>query len=77
MRLSIEISQEQHRRLKALAAFQGKSIKDYVLEKTLLDVDRDQSFKELEAFLSARLEEVRKLQFSQKSVDNIFDEVTR
>jgi len=35
MRLSIEVSAEQHQRLKASAALQGKSIKDYVLEKTL------------------------------------------
>ena len=35
MRLSIEITPEQHKKLKAIAALQGKSIKDYVLEKSL------------------------------------------
>ena len=37
MRLSIDITQEQHKALKATAAMQGKSIKDYVLERTLPD----------------------------------------
>lgn len=34
MRLSIEITREQHRYLKAIAALQGQTIKDYVLERT-------------------------------------------
>ena len=33
MRLSIEITQEQHQRLKAISALRGQSIKDYVLER--------------------------------------------
>ena len=35
MRLSIDVTAEQHKKLKAIAAIQGKSIKDYVLEKSL------------------------------------------
>ncbi|MFQ5443753.1 MAG: DUF1778 domain-containing protein, partial [Nitrospinales bacterium] len=34
-RLSIEITAEQHQRLKAVAALAGKSIKDYVLDRAL------------------------------------------
>jgi uncharacterized protein (DUF1778 family) len=34
-RLSIEITLEQHQKLKAIAALRGKSIKDYVLERVL------------------------------------------
>lgn len=33
MRLSIEVTQEQHQRLKAVSALRGQSIKDYVLER--------------------------------------------
>lgn len=36
-RLSIEISERQHQKIKALAALSGKSIKEYILEKTLLE----------------------------------------
>lgn len=51
MRLLIEVSPEQHQRLKASAALQGKSIKDYVLEKTLPDLAEESALYELERFL--------------------------
>lgn len=77
MRLSIEITPEQHQRLKAVAALQGKTIKDYVLERALPDkgTDQDEALKELEAFLKPRLEAAQNGNFSKKSVDEIFDEV--
>ncbi len=34
-RLSIEMTPEQHQRLKAIAALSGKSLKQYVLERVL------------------------------------------
>ena len=38
MRLSIEVTPEQHQRLKAVAALRGQSIKDYVLDRVLPNV---------------------------------------
>ncbi|MBV2096108.1 MAG: DUF1778 domain-containing protein [Candidatus Thiodiazotropha sp.] len=75
MRLSIEVTQEQHQRLKAAAALQGKSIKDYVLERTLPDLEEQAALQELEAFLKPRIEAAMNGQFSTESVDSIFDEV--
>lgn len=75
MRLSIEISPEQHQRLKASAALQGKSIKDYVLDRTLPDSDEQTALLELEDFLKPRIEAAKKGDFSSKSIDDIFDEV--
>ena len=75
MRLLIEVSPEQHQRLKASAALQGKSIKGYVLEKTLPDLVEDSALYELERFLKPRVEEASSGEFSDKSVDDIFDEV--
>lgn len=77
MRLSIEISSEQHQRLKASAALQGKSIKDYVLDRTLPDSDEESALQELEGFLKPRIEAAKKGEFSSKSVDAIFDEVVQ
>lgn len=77
MRLSIEISPEQHQRLKASAALQGKSIKDYVLDKTLPDSSEQNALQELEGFLKPRIEAAKKGNFSPKSVDAIFDEVAK
>lgn len=74
MRLSIEITPAQHQRLKAAAALQGQSIKDYVLERTLPDVDKDPSLQELEAFLKPRIQAAVTGQFSSKSIDDIFAE---
>lgn len=75
MRLSIEVTQEQHQRLKAAAALQGKSIKEYVLERTLPDLEERIALQELEIFLKPRVESAKKGKFSAKSVDSIFDEV--
>ena len=77
MRLSIEVSPEQHQRLKASAALQGKSIKDYVLAKTLPDLAEQSALYELESFLKPRIAEASSGDFSDKSVDDIFDEVEK
>jgi|TARA_B110000908_G_C10051997_1_gene356633 hypothetical protein len=77
MRLSIEISPEQHQRLKASAALQGKSIKDYVLEKSLPGLAEEAALYELEGFLKPRVEAASKGEFSEKSVDDIFSEVEK
>ncbi len=77
MRLSIEITSEQHQRLKAVAALQGKTIKDYVLERSLPDINtsENKALKQLEDFLKPRIEAAENSAFSEKSVDDIFDEV--
>lgn len=75
MRLSIEVSPEQHQRLKAAAALKGQSIKDYVLSRTLPTAAEQTALQELEGFLKPRLEAAKQGDFSSKSVDDIFDEV--
>ena len=77
MRLSIEISPEEHQRLKAAAALQGKSIKDYVLERTIPQVGEDKALRELEAFLAPRIESAMAGEHSTQSVDDIFDDVAK
>ncbi len=73
MRLSIDITREQHKTLKATAAMQGKSIKDYVLERTL--PDEEVALKKLEAFLKPRIEEALSGERSNKTIDEIVFEV--
>jgi hypothetical protein len=75
MRLSIEISPDQHKRLKAAAALQGQSIKDYVLKRTLPNLDEQDALQKLEDFLRPRIEAANNGQISSKSIDDIFDEV--
>lgn len=63
MRLSIDVTAEQHKKLKAIAAIQGKSIKEYVLEKSLPKhstnyhhdrSDEEETLRKLESLLETR-----------------------
>lgn len=74
MRLSIEITTEQHQFLKAAAAIQGKSIKNYVLECALPTLEEQQAFQMLENLLAKRSERAILGEISEKSLDAIFDE---
>ena len=77
MRLSIEITPDQHQRLKAAAALKGESIKDYVLKRTLPSQDEQSALQELEQFLKPRIEAAENGALSTRSVDDIFDDVLK
>jgi ferric-dicitrate binding protein FerR (iron transport regulator) len=48
-RLTIDITSQQHQSLKALAALQGKTIKQYALERLFpADASGDQAWRELQ-----------------------------
>lgn len=75
-RLSIEVSKEQHKKIKALAALQGKSIKDFILDKLFIHDSEDKTvaISELEAVLLSRIKDAKA---SSKTVEQIRDEVLR
>lgn len=75
MRLSIEVTPDQHKQLKMIAALQGKSLKEYVLERTLPDSETEQSLKQLEAFLDSRVKSAKDNKISTQSVEDIFQQV--
>lgn len=56
-RISIDVSPEEHQKLKALAALQGKSMKAFLLERVLpsSDSDEESALAELEALLDHRI----------------------
>jgi len=54
---------------------QGKSIKDYVLERTLPDSQEKAALQKLESFLKPRIDAAMKGERSSLSVDEIFDEI--
>ncbi|MEL6619707.1 MAG: antitoxin [Pseudomonadota bacterium] len=76
-RLSIDTSQEDHQKLKAIAALKGQSLKDYVLGRALGDapalddMSEDQAFMALANFLEPRVEQARRGELSGKSLDEI------
>jgi hypothetical protein len=53
-RLTIDVTEQQHQTLKALAALEGKTIKQYTLER-LFPADEQQALQELRALLQSRL----------------------
>ena len=79
-RLSIEITSEQHQRLKAVAALHGKSIKEYVLERTLPfapDMESlEKALQKLENFLKPSIKATEKGKTSSRSV-KVFKDVKK
>ena len=77
-RLSIEVTPEQHQLLKALAALQGISIKDFILDKVLPQQAEEQpqnySVKQLETLLQQRLTSAYNGNYSEQSVTDIFEQ---
>lgn len=57
-RLTIDITDHQHQSLKAMAALQGKTIKQYALERLFpAHSDSDKAWDELRDFLEERMSE--------------------
>jgi len=53
-RISIDVTDAEHRKLKALAALRGQTVKDFVLERTIGDRAQDADLAELEDLLGPR-----------------------
>ncbi|EDV9208563.1 antitoxin [Salmonella enterica subsp. enterica] len=74
-RLTIDITDQQHQSLKALAALQGKTIKQYALERLFPgDSDADQAWQELKTLLGNRINNGIAGKVSAKSIGEILDE---
>ena len=80
-RLSIEITSQQHQRLKAVAALHGQSIKDYILERALPELpdmeslSEEEALQQLEEVMRPRIEAAERGQTSTRSVQQIFRDV--
>jgi len=74
-RLTIDMTAQQHQSLKAFAALQGKTIKQYALERLFPgDTDADQAWQALQTLLNERISAGLAGAVSVKSVDEILDE---
>lgn len=74
-RLTIDITDHQHQSLKALAALQGKTIRQYALERLFpSDANGDQAWQELKSMLENRVSEGLAGKLSSKSVTEIMEE---
>lgn len=74
-RLTIDITDQQHQSLKALAALQGKTIKQYAIERLFpADASGDQAWHELQALLGERIAQGLSGHTSGLSISAIVDE---
>lgn len=76
-RISIDVTPEEHKKLKALAALQGMSIKALVLSSTLGAHSESNALGELETLLNKRLENARAGGVGSRTVKDITEQVMR
>ncbi len=79
-RLSLELTPEQHRQLKAIAALNGQTLKDYIIERTLPHFESlsdGDTLQSLEAVLKPRIAEAERGDVVRDSVEQIFAAVRR
>ena len=82
-RLSIDITEDQHRRLKATAALNGQSIKDFVMARTLgtpTDADEmteDEARQALVDLLNERVASARAGNISKRTIEEIRQDAKR
>ena len=77
-RISIDVSDQEHKKLKALAALRGQSIKDFVLERALGgDEAETAALKELEELLDDRIRAAQAGAVSRRTVPEVFAEAAR
>jgi uncharacterized protein (DUF1778 family) len=76
-RISIDVTPEQHRQLKALAALRGKSLKDLILDSALGSAAERDAMTELEALIDARIRDYEKNGPVKRTVMQIFEEAKK
>lgn len=75
-RLTIDVTEQQHKALKAMAALAGKSIKQYAL-KRLFPSSEEQAMQELKTQLQGRMVAAERGEISALSADEITEEAIR
>ena len=75
-RLTIDITDQQHQTLKATAALQGKTIKEYAVERLFPQTgDDEQALFDLRQLLEQRVAEASRGELSTKSITDVAVEV--
>jgi len=74
-RLTIDITDQQHQSLKIMAALQGKTIKQYTIERLFTDdINTDQPWQQLKILLEQRIHDGLSGKISTKSIREILNE---
>jgi len=71
-RLTIDVTEQQHQALKAMAALEGKTIKQYALERLFSDPDQqEKALDELKTLLNERLAQALRGDLEQGGITDI------
>lgn len=77
-RLTIDITEQQHQSIKAIAALQGKSIKEYAIERLFPAAsDEDRALGELRVLLEQRMAESTRGEVLAQSLAEIADDAMK
>lgn len=77
-RLTIDVTEQQHQTLKALAALEGKTIKQYALERLFPSASQEeQALRELKTLLTERIAQAQRGELADGSITDIADDVLR
>ncbi|MEF8724860.1 MAG: antitoxin [Candidatus Accumulibacter delftensis] len=77
-RLTIDVTDQQHQSLKVMAALQGKSIREYALERLFPPAsDEQQAFRDLKALLEERIVESQKGEVVARSLTEIAEDALK
>lgn len=77
-RLTIDVTDQQHQALKALAALEGKSIKQYTLERLFPSTSPEEgALQELKALLAERIAQAQRGGLVEGSITDIADDELR
>ena len=71
-RVVLEVTKEEHQKIKTLAALQGKSIKNYVLDQ-ILPAQEDVDWQELQLLLTERIKKAE----SGTPIEKTFEQLTQ
>lgn len=74
-RLTIDITEQQHQTLKAMAALEGKTIKQFTLER-LFDAQQS-DLNEIRALLAERVAQAQRGEVVKGSISEIAEQATR
>jgi uncharacterized protein (DUF1778 family) len=71
-RLTIDVTDQQHQALKAMAALEGKTIKQYALERLFsASADEQQALEDLRALLAVRVAEAQRGELVEASITEV------
>jgi hypothetical protein len=77
-RLTIDITDQQHQSIKAMAALQGKSIKEYAVERLFpASSDEERALGELKALLEQRMAESARGEVLTQSLTEIAEDTMK